>query len=158
MTHFAHRGRSGPILPTPQFVIELRRVGLFVAVGLVGLAVDAGTFTLGFGAGLSRPGARAASLALATLVTFSLNRRATFAASGRRIDRDLFRYGLVTLVAQGFSYGLFLCLASAIPGLSNLLALVIGAAAATALSFAGQRLFTFRATAPHRPAPDMPLP
>ena len=190
VTHFAHGGRPGPILLTPGLSAELRRVGPFLCVGLVGFAVDAALFCLAHGVGLSRPLARAISLALATAVTFGLNRRFTFAAGtpGRircgpgaaaaspewplrlqaggtapslepeRLRRSgtpsggsgqFVRYGIVTLLVQGSSYGLFLLLATRIP---NLVALFVGAAAATVFSFAGQRLFTFRGTAAPGPA------
>ena len=179
MTHFAHGGRPGPILSTPGLRAELRRVGPFLCVGLVGFAVDAAIFSGLHGAGLSRPVARALSLALATAVTFGLNRSFTFAPGerraagegslyehpprhrttgrqwpgrardGRSCSGDLLRYGIVTLLAQGFSYGLFLVLATRLP---NLVALFAAAAAATMFSFAGQRLFTFRDTASERPA------
>ena len=158
VTHFAHGGRPGPILLTPGLSAELRRVGPFLCVGLVGFAVDALLFSGLHGAGVSRPVSRAVSLALATAVTFGLNRRFTFAASGRRVpgrvqgSRDgpgqFVRYGSVTLLVQGFSYGLFLLLATRLP---NLVALFVGAGAATVFSFAGQRLFTFRDTAVGRP-------
>lgn len=146
VTHFAHGGRPGPILLTPGLLADLRRVGPFLCVGLVGFAVDAAAFSGLHGAGLARPAARALSLALATVVTFGLNRTVTFAArAGRDRPGEFMRYGLVTLVVQGFSYGLFLLLATRLP---NLAALFAGAAAATVFSFAGQRLFTFRAAAP----------
>ena len=164
VTHFAHGGRPGPILLTPGLSAELRRVGPFLCVGLVGFAVDALLFSGLHGAGVSRPVSRAVSLALATAVTFGLNRRFTFAASGRRVpgrvqgSRDgpgqFVRYGSVTLLVQGFSYGLFLLLATRLP---NLVALFVGAGAATVFSFAGQRLFTFRGTAPVVPAATGPV-
>ena len=150
VTHFAHGGRPGPILLTPGLLADLRRVGAFLCVGLVGFAVDAAMFSGLHGAGLSRPAARAVSLALATIVTFGLNRSFTFASrAGRDRPGAFMRYGIVTLVAQGFSYALFLLLATRFP---SLLALVVGAAAATVLSFAGQRLFTFRDAAPDHAA------
>ena len=186
VTYDAHGGRSGPILLTQGLSAELRRVGPFLCVGLVGFAVDAGLFSVVHGTGLSRAVARAVSLALATAVTFALNRNFTFAASGRgtpgalsatslptssdgrfigpepsgRVRGSLagsgefVRYGIVTLLVQGFSYGLFLVLATRLP---NLVALFVGAAAATVFSFAGQRLFTFRGTAPVVPAATGPV-
>ena len=143
MTNFANSGRPAPTILDAGGA-ELRRFALFLCVGFAGLAVDAALFATLHGTGLSPAVSRAASLALATLVTFALNRRFTFAASGRRARRDLARYVGVTLVAQGFSYGLFLGLLAMIPALPPLIALVAGAAAATLLSFGGQRFFTFR--------------
>ena len=57
---------------------------------------------------------------------------------------DLVRYIGVTVVAQGFSYGLFLGLLAASPTLPPLVALGRRGGTRRLLSFAGQRLFTFR--------------
>lgn len=140
----ADSGRARPTFASAGRRAELRRVAMFLAVGSLGLATDAALFSALEAAQASRPVARAASLALATLVTFGLNRRFTFMASGRPGGGDLARYAAVTGLAQGFSYGLFLALSAAAPALPALSALVAAAAAATLLSFAGQRLFTFR--------------
>ncbi len=112
---------------------------------MLGLASDATVFSALHGAGLSLALARAVSLACATGVTWRLNRFFTFAASGRRLPAAMARYGLVTLAAQGFSYAFFLAVSQAEPRLPSLAVLVTGAALATALSFTGQRFFTFRA-------------
>lgn len=124
---------------------DARCLTLFLCVGLVGLGVDASVFSVLHAGGASRALARAVSLVVATGVTWSLNRRFTFAASGRRARAELGRYVLVTLVAQGTSYVTFLSLSRLAPSAPPLVLLVIGAALATGLSFAGQRLFTFRA-------------
>ena len=136
--------------PAPTFGDELlsrdlRRLALFLCVGLVGLGVDASLFSAFHAAGVSRALARAISLAAATGVTWRLNRRFTFAATGRRARAELGRYALVTLVAQGTSYATFLMLSQVVPAAPPLALLLAGAVLATGLSFAGQRLFTFRA-------------
>ena len=142
MTQMADSGRARPSFASGGRRAELHRAALFLAVGGLGLAADAAIFSALQGLDASRPVARAASLACATLVTFALNRRYTFAATARR--GDLARYAAVTLLAQGFSYALFLALSAAAPALPALAALVAAAAAATLLSFTGQRFFTFR--------------
>lgn len=146
MTDLAHSGRAAPTSFRTGHGAEARRIALFIGVGLLGLAVDAGVFSVLFGPGLSRAAARAGSLGAATLVTYALNRSVTFAraGSGPRARGEFARYVLVTLVSQGSSYGLFLLLSAAVPALPALAALMAGAAAAAVLSFTGQRLFTFR--------------
>lgn len=144
MTQMADSGRARPSFASGGRRAELRRAALFLAVGGLGLAADAAIFSALQGLDASRPAARAASLACATIVTFALNRRYTFAATARRGGGDLARYAAVTLLAQGFSYALFLALSAAAPALPALAALVAAAAAATLLSFTGQRFFTFR--------------
>ncbi len=136
--------------PVPTIVAllagpETRRICRFLCVGLLGLAVDAAVFTALHGAGLSLALARAASLGCATGVTWRLNRALTFAATGRRRSREIARYGLVMLGAQGASYAFFLTVSHGAPRLPAVAVLVTGAALAAGLSFTGQRLFTFRA-------------
>ncbi|MGI3901692.1 MAG: GtrA family protein [Janthinobacterium lividum] len=143
MTDCANSGRpASTILEAGS--AELRRFALYLGVGSTGLGVDAALFAAFHGAGSSPAAARAVSLAVATLVTFALNRRFTFVSSGRQARRDLARYVGVTFMAQGFSYGIFLGLLAMAPTLPSLIALVAGAAPVALISFAGQRLFTFR--------------
>ncbi|HVV95251.1 MAG TPA: GtrA family protein [Hyphomicrobiales bacterium] len=115
----------------------------FIAVGGAGLALDAALFALLSHAGLSDALARALSLGAATLLTWRLNRRFTFAESGRRHREELARYALVALTAQGLNYAVFLLLRGAVPVLPALVALLSGAGFAALFSFTGQRLFTF---------------
>jgi len=116
----------------------------FLAIGCLGLSVDALLFSVLHEAGLSRAVARALSLAVATAVTWRLNRRFTFVATGRRQRTELGRYAAVVLGAQGISYATFLTISWAAPHVHAMVALVVGAVVATAFSFTGQRLFTFR--------------
>lgn len=139
--------------PVPMIVAfregpEVRRLGGFLSVGMLGLVVDAAVFTALHGAGLSLALARAASLVCATGVTWQINRLFTFPRTGRRRSREIARYGLVTLGAQGASYVFFLTVSHAAPRLPAVMVLVAGAVLAAGLSFAGQRLFTFRAVQP----------
>ena len=128
-------------LPCPPLVWRIAR---FLTVGLVGLAADSGLFWSLFQAGVSLEIARAGSLAVATLVTWGLNRLFTFAPSGRGPLHELLRYVAVALVAQGFNYGLFLILVCLDAGAHPLLCLVFSAIATAALSFTGQSLIAFR--------------
>ena len=120
------------------------RIARFLTVGLGGLAADSGLFWSLFQAGFSLEIARAASLAVATLLTWGLNRLFTFAPSGRAPLHELARYAAVALVAQGFNYGLFLILVRLDAGGHPLLCLVAAAVATAALSFTGQSLIAFR--------------
>jgi putative flippase GtrA len=115
----------------------------FLAVGGVGLAVDAALYSSASRCGAADWSARALSLALATLVTWRLNRRFTFGASAGSAAAEGARYALVAAGAQGFNYALFLGLRAATPWLPALGALLLSAVAAAAFSFCGQRFFTF---------------
>lgn len=144
----ARLGRVDPSALTPA---RLWRLPLcrFLGVGLIGLSVDALVFSILHDAGLSRAAGRALSLAIATGVTWRLNRSFTFARTGRRCRPELGRYAAVVLGAQGVSYATFLTISWAAPHIHALVALFIGAVCATFFSFTGQRLFTFRPTQGH---------
>lgn len=119
------------------------RIARFLAVGSVGFAIDAASFTTFSGLGASDVLARAASLGAATLVTWQLNRCFTFASSGRNAAAEGVRYAIVALCVQGFNYGLFLTLRTLAPSLPALAALITSAGTAAGLSFAGQAVVTF---------------
>lgn len=134
----------------------------FLAVGVAGLVVDLGLLWVLEHAGLSLAAARAVSLPVATLVTWALNRRLTFARSGRKAHHEALRYALVALVAQSVNYVAALAVAGVLQRAPHLAALVLGAAGraphardmaaaffgavvATLFSYTGQRFFTFGA-------------
>lgn len=116
----------------------------FLAVGCVGLTVDATVFSAFSAAGSPDALARVASLAGATVLTWRLNRRFTFGSSGRAAHAEATRYVCVALGAQGFNLALFLTLRSLAPALPPLLALLTSAVFAAGASFAGQSIVTFR--------------
>ncbi len=130
----------------------------FLCVGMMGLATQLATFDALHRLSLGKSLAWFAGFALATLVTWQLNRRLTFAATGRRRRTEMARYVLVTGVAQGVSFLIFSSLIAAEPwlrpafplGLRLMLAnvwpdaaLIAGAVIATLFSYTGQRFFTF---------------
>jgi len=115
----------------------------FIAVGATGLLTDLGVFTVLI-AMIDRPLAvRIVSLALATLVTWRLNRALTFEHSGRRQHDEAMRYAAVTLVAQGTSYTIFAVLVLTVAAALPQAALLAGAAIAAFVSYNGHRLFAF---------------
>lgn len=126
-------------------VVRLLRAPLprFLLVGSIGFTVDSVAFSAASGLGAKDFIARAASLAIATAVTWQLNRRFTFPASGRAPQQEGTRYALVAGGVQGFNYGLFLLLRTLAPGAPALAALAVSAGCAAGLSFAGQALITF---------------
>jgi putative flippase GtrA len=116
----------------------------FLSIGLVGLAVDSSVFAaLFYLAHMDKALARAVAMPIATCVTWLLNRRHTFAATGRAKREEVVRYAFVTLCAQGVSYFVFLGVCAALPKLPPNIALVVGAVVAAGFSYSGQRFFTF---------------
>jgi len=115
----------------------------FLMVGACGLVSDIGFFTILFAFGLHPLIARVFSLALATVVTWRLNRHVTFAHSGRHQADEAMRYALVAAAAQGIGYAIFAALALTICARLPQIAIVIGAVAVTLISYNGQRLIAF---------------
>ena len=153
-------------LPVP------RGLHKFLGVGLVGLVVHTGVFTLLYKVDASpfvnwlhgRLGdgglfvwARAqivqhswawlAGLITATSITWTLNRKVTFQKSGRKLHQEMFRYAVVTLVSQTIAFLVFHGLVELAKSIPAPIDVIIGAACATVVSYAGQRFFTF---APHK--------
>lgn len=151
-----------PIPPPPpashepsDIAIDLGRalngpVARFLAVGVVGLTVDVATFKLIVEASGAEWLARLASLTVATVTTFSLNRRFTFAASTRTKAADATRYAGVALAGQGLNYGQFLAIRALLPSLPPIVALLISAATTAVATYGGQRFFTFSTPAETR--------
>src|SRR5215813_806427 len=102
--------------PVRALVERLPRPLRFIAVGCIGLAADLCVFTL-IAAYIPYPLAvRLISLAVATLVTWRLNRAITFARSHRAQHEEAVRYAIVTAVAQGTSYAVFATLVLTVLG------------------------------------------
>ena len=135
--------------PVRRFFAVLPRPLRFLGVGGLGLITDLAIFTLVIAHGLNPLGARLISLALATLVTWRLNRALTFDRSGRRATDEAMRYAAVVAAAQAVSYGVFAVLVVTLLAAAPQFAVIAGAAAGALLSYSGQALFAFR---PRRPA------
>lgn len=143
----AQGGRDGPLLPDKETIragLEwLPRPVRFLIVGTCGLLCDVGFFSILFAFGLNPLIARAFSLGLATLATWRLNRHVTFARSGRHQADEAVRYALVAATAQGTGYAIFAALALTVFAWLPQIAILIGAAAVTLISYNGQRLVAF---------------
>lgn len=125
-------------LPIPRSLL------LFVIVGLVGLGVHTALFSLCFHAGwLDKSESWLAALVVATLTTWTLNRKLTFRETGRHSGHEILRYVIVTMVSQAISYAVFMSASSLLPHFPPQIALLVGAVVATAFSYTGQRFFTF---------------
>ena len=130
--------------PVRRFFAVLPRPLRFFGVGGLGLITDLAIFTLVVAHGLNPLGARLISLALATLVTWRLNRALTFDRSGRRTAEEALRYAAVVIAAQTVSYGVFAILAVTLLAAPPQIALIAGAAMGALVSYSGQTLFAFR--------------
>ena len=115
----------------------------FLAVGGIGLTTDLCVFTVIATYGHHPLAVRLVSLALATLVTWRLNRALTFDRSGRLQTDEAMRYAAVTAVAQGTSYAVFAALVLTVLAAVPQAALIAGAAVGAIVSYTGLRLFAF---------------
>lgn len=127
-----------------RLIEGLPRPVRFLGVGGIGLVTDLGIFTLILAHHPQPLLARLISLAIATIVTWRLNRALTFDRSGRHSADEAMRYALVAAGTQALSYALFAILVVAAFGAQPQLAVLVGAATAALFSYSGQALFTFR--------------
>jgi putative flippase GtrA len=134
--------------PVRRLLEVLPRPVRFLGVGGLGLIADLAVFTAIIGHGVPPLTARLVSLAVATLITWRLNRALTFDRSGRRPTDEAMRYTAVAAAAQAVSYAVFAALVVTVFRAIPQLAVLCGAATGAAVSYSGQILFAFR---PHRP-------
>lgn len=132
--------RGDPLRALAEY---LPRPFRFLGVGAIGLTTDICVFTLLMGYAPRPLVMRIFSLAVATLVTWRLNRALTFDRSGRHQGEEALRYGAVTAVAQGTSYAVFAALVLTVLAAFPQAAIVIGAAIGALVAYNGHRLFAF---------------
>ncbi len=130
--------------PVRKLVEILPRPLRFLAVGGLGLIIDLAVFTLVLAQAPHPLLARLVSLAVATVVTWRLNRALTFDRSGRHPAEEALRYAAVAAAAQAMSYGVFAVLVLTAFAAAPQLALLTGAAAGALVSYSGQAQFAFR--------------
>jgi putative flippase GtrA len=132
--------RSDPLRALAE---HLPRPLRFLGVGGIGLTTDICVFTILIGYAPRPLLMRLFSLALATLVTWRLNRALTFDESGRRQGDEAMRYAAVTAASQGTSYAVFAVLVLTAFAALPQAALVAGAAVGAIVGYNGHRLFAF---------------
>ena len=115
----------------------------FLGVGSLGLITDFCVFTILNGYAGRPLLMRLASIAVATLVTWRLNRALTFEHSGRHPGEEAMRYAIVTATAQGTSYLIFAALVLTVLGALPQAALIVGSAVGALVAYNGHLLFAF---------------
>ena len=132
--------------PLRALVGWLPRPFRFLAVGAIGLLVDLTVFTILIAFSPRPLLMRLASLAIATLVTWRLNRALTFDPSGRHQAEEALRYALVTAVSQGTSYAVFAALVLTVFAWLPQAAVFAGAVVGAVIGYTGHKLFAFAPT------------
>lgn len=129
--------------PVRALAERLPRPLRFLGVGGLGLVTDLCVFTILIGYSPRPLLMRLVSLAVATLVTWRLNRALTFDRSGRQQHEEALRYAMVTAVSQGTSYAVFAALVLTVAGALPQAALLAGAVCGALIAYNGHRLFAF---------------
>jgi len=140
---FQPRDRESGADPMRALAERLPRPLRFIGVGGVGLVTDLCVFTAIVAYVPSPLVVRLVSLAVATVVTWRLNRALTFARSHRAQHEEAMRYAIVTAVAQGTSYAIFAALVLTVLAWLPQAALLCGAVVGAFVSYNGHRLFAF---------------
>ena len=141
--------------PIHRLAALLPRPLRFLGAGAIGLTTDIVVFT-GTMAFWPYPLlARILSLAVATLVTWRLNRALTFDRSGRYQSDEAMRYIAVTAVSQGTSYAIFAVLVLTVLAPFPQLAVLPGAVIGAFVAYNGHRLIAFRPPKATSPTSDM---
>jgi putative flippase GtrA len=122
---------------------RLPRPFRFLGVGTIGLTTDVAVFTILMAFSPRPLLMRLFSLAVATLVTWRLNRALTFDSSGRHQGEEAMRYATVTAVSQGTSYAVFAALVLTVFAWLPQAALLAGAAVGAVVGYNGHRLLSF---------------
>lgn len=137
---FHHRVRHGVRKPHNWF-----QLGRFVAVGASGYIVNLVVFAFCVHAlAIDYKVAAVLSFVVSVLNNFLWNRHWTFSAKEAHPVHQGVRFFAVSLVAFGFSYVVLISLVDG-AGMAKVVAQAISIAAATPLSFIGQKLWSFRA-------------
>lgn len=131
-------------LPRAKSVNRTRHYGGFLLAGLTALATDAAILTvLTDLAGASPYLARLASIMIAMVVSWQLNRRITFAVRAPATFHEFARFAAVSWSAQAINYGTFAGLITWIPTLWPVWALIVSSALAMFAAYAGYRFGVF---------------
>lgn len=122
----------------------------FCLVGLSGVAVNLGAFTVLYRWGVNRFLASPAAIEISILTNFALNNAVTF--NGRN-NADPFwkkalKFNLVSLAALVVSYGVFVALSVAFPDAAPQYHQLAGIVPGTAVNYLCNSRWTFRAKAP----------
>jgi dolichol-phosphate mannosyltransferase len=137
---FRHRVRHG-VRKTHNWLQLIR----FAAVGASGYAVNLVVFAVCVhGAGINYKLAAVAAFIVSVLNNFWWNRHWTFRArrESHPVEQAM-KFFAISLVAFGFSYVVLVSLVDG-AGFAKLVAQAISIAAATPLSFVGQKLWSFK--------------
>lgn len=123
---------------------QLPRFVRFIIVGLIGFAVDFGTLSALMETGFDARIARLASMLLAALCTWRLNRSLTFEPSSTSQSSEGLRYLIVVVSAFIVNYSVFVGLILSFPQIPAILAVAIATGTSMWVSYFGFALLAFQ--------------
>ena len=121
-----------------------RRFGGFAVAGLSGFVVDAGLTEALAGFGVSPYLGRILAVAIAIVVTYTINRNFTWKERRSPVPGRRARYLAVSLVSIAANYLVFAAALALLPGLRPLLAVAAGTGVGMVMNFAGYSRFVFK--------------
>jgi putative flippase GtrA len=130
----------------------LRHYGGFVLAGASALAVDLAVLKALTAIGLDPLLGRLASIAVAMVVSWLINRRVTFAVTAAPSLKEFAAFAGVSWFAQAANYAVFAAILVARPETAPTVAVILACAVSMLFAYAGFRFGVFRA-AP-QPKPD----
>lgn len=123
---------------------KLRHYGGFVGAGLAALTVDITVLYLLGSAGVPPLVARFASIAIAMVVSWWINRRITFAVTARPTLREFAAFASVSWAAQAVNYSVFAIVLLARPETPPAFAVIAASVVSMFVAYAGFRFGVFR--------------
>lgn len=125
----------------------MRKLFTFLVVGGTGFVVDASVLTTLIEYEVTdKFSARIVAIAMALIVTWSLNRHFTFGKSDRHVAVEGARYGTVGVIGSFINYGIYTSLLIAFRDLDPFVAMMAGSASATVFSYTGYSKLVFKRT------------
>ncbi len=139
-----------PALPNIRFFIQryknnelAREIFFFCVVGGIGFVVDFLSFVTAQNY-LNDVNARCLALAIATFVTWQLNRHLTFRSSDPRWLRELGRFTLTRVVGAAINAGVSLGILWEFPQAGRLLALASGTGVALLINYFSAKMWAYQ--------------
>jgi len=128
-------------------VSSLRHFAGFLIAGSLAFITDVAVFhILASLLGIPILIARLLSISMAMVVSFLINRRATFAMPGPPRFREFLRFAAVGWLSSALNYALFAGVMLARPETRPLIAIALATAVSMVVSYLGMRMAVFRKT------------
>ncbi len=122
----------------------LRRLGGFALAGFSGFLVDAGLTEMLAGVGISPYAGRVFAVAVAIVVTYTINRNLTWGDRRAVVPGRRARYVAMSLVSIAANYLVFAGALAALPGLRPAIAVAAGTGVGMVMNYAGYSRLVFR--------------